>query len=335
MRAALLSLLLATTCAAVAADADPALLEWNAMGTRVRLQVRGENATEAGEMMGRAAREALEAVEAETSAFRASSAVSRVSAAAGNGEWIETGEAFDAALGLALEVAGMSGGAFNPLVAPLMAANGFPRGDAAPSAAPVLLDLSAVERRPGACRLASPGMALDLGGVAKGVGTDRAAAAARTAATNDFLLDVGGTLLGRGDWTVALRDPRDPSPDASLSPFVLPDGIAAATSGNYERFVTRSDSTRVGHLFDPRTGRPAETGVLQVTVLAPSAASADAWSTALFVLGPSAAPSVLPPSLPLAARWLLSAPSNTLRLVRFPPAPSPSKTNSPIMPPLP
>lgn len=310
-----LAALLAAAAATIASADEPASAEWPAMGTRVRLLVRSPDTLHDLHAMAEAARDALEAVEAETSAFRPSSSLSRVSAAAGNGEWIPVAPDFDDALDVALSVASAAGGAFNPLVAPLMAANGFPRGPAAPSPDLSLLDLSAVERRPGACRLSRPGMALDLGGVAKGLGADRAAAAARAAAPCDFLLDVGGTLLGRGSWTVAPRDPRSPDPTATLAPFPLPDGIAAATSGNYERFVDRPDGARVGHLFDPRTGRPATNDVLQVAVLAPSAALADAWSTALFVLGPDAAPSVLPPSSPLVPLWVLSAPSNTLRLV--------------------
>jgi thiamine biosynthesis lipoprotein len=311
-RAPAVAALLALGClvaAAPAAAADaPEVREWPAMGTRIRLQVRGTEAE--ADAMAVAARTALEAVEAETSVFRPDSVISRVSAAAGNGEWIATGPAFNAALDVALRVAEASGGAFNPLLAPLLEANGFDRGLAGGgSADPALRDLSRLLRRPGACRLALPGMALDLGGVAKGVGADWATTAARAAATNDFLLDAGGTLIGRGAWTVGIRDPRG-TPDATpLRVFTLPDGIAAATSGNYER---------PGHLLDPRTGRPADATVLQTTALAPTAAEADAWSTALFVLGPDAARSILscPPAL-----WVLSSPDGSLRIASSLPPP--------------
>ncbi len=299
-----------------------AVSEWDAMGTRVRLRVRGEDAEAACAAMGDAARAALEAVEAETSAFRADSAVARVSAAAGNGEWMSTGEAFDAALGLALDVAAASGGAFNPLVAPLMEANGFPRSPPGegrgiePSAS--LLDLSKIERRPGMCRLAAAGMALDLGGLAKGLGADRAAQAAGEAAKNDFLLDVGGNLVGRGEWTVGIRNPRGGADAPPLRTFTLADGMATATSGNYERQAVRPDGTPVGHLFDPRTGRPAAGGVLQATAIAPTAAEADAWSTALFVLGPDEGRAVLSGRAAPAALWVLDAPPDGVRLVSFP-----------------
>ena len=298
--------------------------EWEAMGTRVRLQVRGEDAEVVGEAMRDAARAALEAVEAETSAFREDSAVARVSAAAGSGEWIPAGEAFDAALGLALEVAEASGGAFNPLVAPLMEANGFarrpPGAEAAGAGAPpaMLLDLSKIERRPGVCRLAEAGMRLDLGGVAKGLGADRAAKAAGEVAGNDFLLDAGGNLVGRGTWTVGVRDPRGGADAPPLRVFTLADGMAVATSGNYERRAARPDGTTVGHLFDPRTGRPAEGAVLQATAIAPTAAEADAWSTALFVLGPDEGRAVLAGRDRPAVLWVVEEKSEEVRLVAFP-----------------
>ena len=290
-----------------AAGAETTVVEWRAMGTHVRLQVRGANAEAVAPAMAAAARAALEAVEAETSAFRATSAVARVSAAAGSGEWIAVGPAFEASLDVALDVAAASGGAFNPLVAPLLAANGYDRGSGvAGSSEPALLDLSKIERRPGACRLAAPGMALDLGGVAKGVGADRAATAARAAATNEFLLDVGGMLVGRGTWTVGVRDPRGAADAPPLRAIALPDGAAIATSGNYERG---------GHLFDPRTGRPAGGAVLQASALAPTAAEADAWSTALFVLGPDSGRAALGRRPRVSALWVLAEPDGAVRLI--------------------
>ena len=312
MRAASFLLFLHLACASIAAGGEPAVFEWHAMGTRVRLNVRGDNAATTGEAMRDAARAALEAVEAETSVFRADSSVSRVSAAAGNGEWIAVGEVFDAALDLALDVAAASGGAFNPLVAPLMEANGFSRrppettAEASPApSAPLPVPAAA-------------GMALDVGGVAKGLGADRAATAAGAAAENDFLLDVGGSLVGRGEWTVGVRDPRGPADAPPLRAFTLQDGMAVATSGNYERRAVRPDGTSVGHLFDPRTGRPAEGGVLQATAIAPTAAEADAWSTALFVLGPDEGRAALSVRESPAALWVMESFSNGVRLVSHP-----------------
>ena len=106
------------------------------------------------------------------------------------------------------------------------------------------------------------------------------------------------------------------APDAPpLRAFALSEGIACATSGNYERFVETSDGTLVGHLFDPRTAQPARSDVLQATAFAPTAAEADAWSTALFVLGPDAGREALAARPGLAAVWVLSTPGGGVRLV--------------------
>lgn len=299
--------------AALMAADEPVAFEWAAMGTTMRLLVRGGDAREAGSAMCAAARAAVESVEAETSAFRPESAVCRVSAAAGSGEWVETGPAFDVALDTALGVAAKTGGAFNPLVAPLLATRGFDRGSVSrPSDAAALRDLSAVERRPGACRLARSGMALDLGGVAKGLGADLAAAAARAAATNEFLLDAGGNLVGRGTWSVGVRDPRGTPAAPPLRVFPLPGGTAVSTSGNYERRAVAPDGKAGGHVVDPRTGLSVGGDVLQATAVAPSAVLADAWSTALFVLGPERGRAALSGEN-VAALWVLAAPESALR----------------------
>jgi thiamine biosynthesis lipoprotein len=318
--AAFLLLPLLSALAAHGGEVPPAVREWTAMGTRIRLSVRGGNADTAADAMAEAARAALEAVEEETSAFRAESAVSRLADTAGSGQWTATGPAFDEALDTALAVAGATGGAFNPLVGPLMEKGGFPRRPEGAAAEPSdeippeLLDWRSLERKEGACRLPLAGMRLDLGGVAKGVGADRAAAAIRALATNDFLLDAGGTLVGRGAWTIGLRDPRGGAYAPPLKAFTLADGMACATSGNYERS---------GHLMDPRTGRAAdENGVLQATALARTAAEADAWSTALFVLGPDAGRAALSASgAAVAAAWVLPAEDGGVAVVHAPKGP--------------
>ena len=317
LRHLLPALCLASAACSAAEPPPPAVREWTAMGTRIRLSVRGDGAGTAADAMAEAARAALEAVEAETSAFRAESAVSRLAAAAGNGGWIPTGPAFGEALDAALAVAEATGGAFNPLVGPLLEKHGFARRPAGEPAAaggevpPGVLDWHRIERQPGECRLPLAGMRLDLGGVAKGVGADRAAAAIRAVAANDFLLDAGGTLVCRGTWTAGLRDPRG-GPDAPpLQAFSLAGGMACATSGNYER---------PGHLMDPRTGRPADgNGVLQATALARTAAEADAWSTALFVLGPDAGRDALASSgASVAAAWVVATDGGGVAAVHAP-----------------
>ncbi|HSR68257.1 MAG TPA: FAD:protein FMN transferase [Acidobacteriota bacterium] len=133
-------------------------------------------------------------------------------------------------------------------------------------------------------RLPRQGMALGLGGIAKGYGIDRAAAVLRKKGYDDFLIEGGGDVLTAGQragrpWRVGIQDPRGDD----LLGWVEVSGGAVATSGDYQRF-RMVEGVRYHHIIDPRSGRPAR-GCRSVTVLAPSAEQADALATAIFVLG--------------------------------------------------
>ena len=133
------------------------------------------------------------------------------------------------------------------------------------------------------------GVSVDLGGIAKGCGIDRALEAMQKAGCRGALVDVGGDIrcfgqrAGGGKWTVGIRDPFRPDSDRMFATLGL-EGGAVCTSGNYFRYVEIS-GRRYSHIVDPRTGRPADAAP-SVTVVAPTATVADAWATALSVLGP-------------------------------------------------
>lgn len=138
----------------------------------------------------------------------------------------------------------------------------------------------------GGLRKTRAGARLDLGGVAKGFGIDRAFEALEAVGCQGILVDVGGDvrvggLDDRGEkWKIVVRDPFSLS---ALSSFELEAG-AVCTSGSYERFV-EIDGERFSHIIDPRTAFPVRR-LPSVTVLAENAISADAWATALSVRGP-------------------------------------------------
>ena len=130
------------------------------------------------------------------------------------------------------------------------------------------------------------GAALDFGGIGKGYAVDRALAILRAHGVTRAKLDFGSSSLGflgsiDGGWPVAIADPRDR--DEPLISFRISKD-AVSTSSQRERFFER-DGRRFGHIFDPRAGRPVESRMLSVTVIAPQGSTADALSTALFVLG--------------------------------------------------
>ena len=132
---------------------------------------------------------------------------------------------------------------------------------------------------------------LDLGGIAKGYGVDRAARALREWGITDALVNVGGDLYALGvsedgdPWEVGVRDPDDAAKLAAT--FRISDR-AVATSGDYEQYFEHQ-GRRYHHLLDPRTGEPRQTRVRSVTVAAEHCITADAAGTAVFGQTPDTA----------------------------------------------
>lgn len=148
-------------------------------------------------------------------------------------------------------------------------------------------DLRAIRADRSCVTLARDGVALDLGAIGKGLALDRITARLRRAGCRSAILNFGESsivALGpapRGEWTVALRHPRG----GFAGEFTLRDR-ACSTSGTMGQTVTVG-RRRASHVIDPRSGTPLR-GVAQATVIARSAAVAEAASTALLVLGPGA-----------------------------------------------
>ena len=185
-----------------------------------------------------------------------------------------------------------SDGAFDATYAPLFRlwsdaglAGALP-SDQEIAAARALCGWGKFELSPGGAVKNAAGARMDLGGIAKGFGIDQAVEAMAEAGCAGGIVDVGGDLRVFGDkpdgtpWALAVRDPFGPG---MIGIVHLEEG-ALCTSGNYERFSI-IDGQRYSHIIDPRTGRPTDTNP-SVSVIAPTAAVADAWATALSVLGP-------------------------------------------------
>lgn len=121
-----------------------------------------------------------------------------------------------------------------------------------------------------------PGKGIDLSAIGKGFAVDRVAERLRQLDVRDFVFELGGEVIaGDGDWPVEIERPAPNSHEPART--VTLRNRALATSGNYHQ---------PGHLIDPRTGKPVERPPCSVSVLAEDCATADAWATAVFVLGP-------------------------------------------------
>ncbi len=131
-----------------------------------------------------------------------------------------------------------------------------------------------------------PGMELDLAGIAKGYGVDRAASILKKHGVERGMVNLGGNIYaigsppGKKGWRVGIRDPRG---GRNTTGSLLLTDAAVSTSGNYENFI-ELDGKIYGHIIDPRIGRPVS-HTLSVTVVATNALEADALSTGFFVLG--------------------------------------------------
>ena len=132
------------------------------------------------------------------------------------------------------------------------------------------------------------GMSVDLGGLAKGYVVDRAVDYLQQAGLKAGIVDAGGDLRIFGDhphrttWRIGVKHPR--TVDGSLFGTIETPAMSIATSGDYERFFMEH-GVRYHHILDPRTGLPAK-GCTSVTIVTENAMLADAYATAVFVLGP-------------------------------------------------
>ena len=135
------------------------------------------------------------------------------------------------------------------------------------------------------------GCAMDLGGIAKGYASDGLADIFAQYGVDSALVSLGGNVYARGAkpggaaWSVAVQHPEQEGYAAMLS---LTDAFAV-TSGGYQRYFTGPDGTVYQHILDPKTGWPVQGDLLSVTIVADNGTMADAYSTALYVMGREAA----------------------------------------------
>jgi thiamine biosynthesis lipoprotein len=264
------------------------------MDTDVSLQLYSGSSREAEEVKEDLFKE-MSRLELLLSCTESSSEVTIINRAAGEGP-VQVGPETAEVIEKAIHYARLSEGAFDPTIGPLLDIWGF-RGEANRVPEPVeieaaaaLVDYSLMENdyAAGKVFLPSSGMALDLGGIAKGYIVDRGLELLARSGIGHALLNAGGDIgiLGPkpdgSPWRIGVKHPR--RDDELIAVISWLKKGAVVTSGDYERFF-EEDGERYHHILDPRTGYPAR-NLLSATVVAPTAIEADALSTALFVMGP-------------------------------------------------
>ncbi len=292
-----------------AAQGDPPLRQddtvWagaELMGTRFSIKVWVDLA---GGQTPRAAGRAIEEAYAEidrleqvASEWRDSSELSRFNDRAGLG-WVPLSEDLYDIFARSKAVAQQSGGAFDPTFHGVGQLWSFVPGARPPSEAQIekglalvnwrelSLETSAEHGRRG--QLGKPGMKIGLGAIAKGYAVDRASAMLRERGFAHHIVEGGGDTFVSGTkggraWMVGIQDP-DSEGGGTVGALPVRDR-AVVTSGGYQRYFEH-EGKRYTHILDPRTGWPLDesTSARSVTVVAADATDADAYCTAVMVMG--------------------------------------------------
>ena len=295
--------LIIATLSACSAETDTLTLSGLTMGTGYSVRiVRPADSPPLDPLAARIA-ERLEALDAQFSTYQESSEISRFNAHPGEGWFAISADSMNL-LRSGLAIGRLSDGAFDMTVGPLVELWGFGTSGS-PEGVPPQADIDAllestgleyleVRTSPPAVRRTRAGVRLDLSAIAKGFAVDEIWAMLGSADLSAYMVEVGGEVRTRGmradggDWMIGIENPLiDTSGNA---PAPIQDVIALrdraiATSGDYRNYFEHGGQ-RYSHTLDPRTGWPVSNGVAAVTVISQRATDADAFATALMVLGP-------------------------------------------------
>jgi len=237
---------------------------------------------------------AVDRVDRQMSGWKPESDLNRLNAAP-VGAWVAIPRELMTVLAEALRIGRATQGAFDIGLGALVSAWGFGPGQ------PEHRDIAVASARPGIAttealqldatasraRKLAP-LTLDLAGIAKGFGVDEMARVMDAFGIRAWLVGIDGEMRARGlkpdgtPWAVAHERP-DRHRREAMGVIELTD-MAVATSGNY-RHWREVDGTVVSHTMDPAARAPVTNGIASASVLAPSCMAADAWATAVMVLG--------------------------------------------------
>jgi thiamine biosynthesis lipoprotein len=240
----------------------------------------------------------LHRINAQMSTYLPDSEISRFNSQ-NDVHWFEVSPEFASVVQRARRISEETAGAFDVTVGPLV--NRWDFGPERtnlemPSAAEVATLMQAVGFRlievrdkPPALRKQRPDVQIDLSAIAKGFAVDRIMQLLEAHGLRNCMAEIGGEIRvrgtnpGRAAWRVGIERPVTNA--RVMQRVVHLRDAALATSGDYRNFI-EVGGRRYSHLIDPRTGYPVDHRLASVSVIADDCLSADAWATALMVLGP-------------------------------------------------
>ena len=240
----------------------------------------------------------LDRIDALMSTYKTDSEVSRFNRSRDTA-WFPVSEETATVVVAALQVFEESNGAFDITVAPLVELWGFGRRDregGVPSPTEIQELLQTIGSQHLQARLSPPALKkdqeslqIDLSAIAKGFAVDSVARSLDDLGITNYLVDIGGEMRARGHkeqevpWNIAIERPT--ALQRGIQTTLPLQDIAIATSGDYRNYF-EADGKRYSHEIDPRSGQPIQHRLVSVSVLDASCMRADAWATALIILGP-------------------------------------------------
>ncbi|BDQ33362.1 MFS transporter [Pseudodesulfovibrio portus] len=278
-----------------------------AMGTIVNLTLEAKSRGAAA-VAARKTMSAMRALQQDFDHRNLDGSIGRINRNAGL-SWIKPTPRAFALLERTLEYSDRSGGVFDPTIGALTTSPLYYALDKTLAHAKSgLVDyrLVLVDRPGKRVRLKKKGMALDLGGIAKGTIVDAGVAFLRKQGIPSGIVEAGGDFycFGDRDWTVGIRHPRNSASLQTIS--VREKGVCG--SGDYQQFVTTEENgkpVKRHHIINPATMESAQESI-GVTVIADSAEKADVLATTLFIMGPTQGTGFLAEHSPdSAAIWFL------------------------------
>lgn len=261
------------------------------MDTLIEQRITGKGAKETCERIYTALKE----LDDHMDRYDAASEISAINAAAGQ-QAVAVSESTYALLKRAVELAADTDGIFDPAIGPLTSLwhdakeAGVPPDEAAIAEKLPFIDYRCIEFDDAArtVKLTQAGMSLDLGGIAKGYASDLVKSICENSDIDTALISLGGNVYsykapkGKEGYRIGIRDPLG-SENSPLLALTLTDRVMS-TSASYERYF-EYESTTYHHIIDPKTGSPAVTDLLSITVISQDGALADCLSTTLYIKG--------------------------------------------------
>ncbi len=265
------------------------------MGTSYNIKYINSSAVPASEQLQKEIGRLLEQVNDQMSTYRETSELSRFNQYQGTEPFKVSPETV-MVVREAIRLSKLTQGALDVTVGPLVNLWGF-GPEARPEVTPgdeelkrrrAIIGIQHLKAEGNMLQKAIPALYVDLSTIAKGWGVDVIANYLESQGVNDYMVEIGGEIRMKGKnkdnigWRIAIEKPD--INQRAIQQIIKPGDMSVATSGDYRNYFER-DGVRYSHIINPVSGKPINHKVVSVTVLHPSAMTADGLATGLMVLG--------------------------------------------------